>query len=284
VNHVLLGPHVRRTAIRVVVAASLLTLAGCGPDESEASAGSSGSMILATTTSTQDSGLLDEILPLFDQKSDCTVKTVAVGSGQAMEMGEKGDADVLLVHSPDDEEQFMADGHGSSREAVMHNDFVVVGPPDDPAGVADASDAADALSRIAEEKASFASRGDDSGTHAKELSLWEEARVEPQGSWYIETGQGMGETLTIADQKQAYTLADRSTFLATDGLESDIAFEGSDDLRNNYHVIVVDHEGTNTGCAQEFSSWILDEPVQRTIGTFGVEEFGEQLFEPDARK
>ncbi|MGH3457197.1 substrate-binding domain-containing protein, partial [Aeromicrobium sp.] len=174
-------------------------------------------------------------------------------------------------------------GHGSSREAVMHNDFVLVGPPDDPAGVADADDAAEALSRIADQKASFASRGDDSGTHAKELSIWEEAGIEPKGSWYIETGQGMGDTLTIADQKQAYTLADRSTFLATKSLESGIAFEGSDDLLNNYHVIVVDHEGTNTACAEEFSSWILGAPVQDTIGKFGVEEYGEQLFAPEAR-
>jgi tungstate transport system substrate-binding protein len=240
-------------------------------------------MILATTTSTQDSGLLDEILPLFDKSSDCVVKTVAVGSGQAIEMGAKGDADVLLVHSPEDEEQLMAGGHGSSREAVMHNDFVLVGPPDDPAGVADAGNAAEALTRIADQEASFASRGDDSGTHTKELALWEEAGDEPKGSWYIETGQGMGDTLTIADQKHAYTLADRSTFLATSSLESDVAFEGSDDLRNNYHVIVVDHEGTNTGCAEEFSSWILDRPVQDTIATFGVEEYGEQLFTPDAR-
>jgi tungstate transport system substrate-binding protein len=239
-------------------------------------------MILATTTSTQDSGLLDEIHPLYDKESACTVKTVAVGSGQAIEMGEKGDADVLLVHSPEDEEQFMANGHGSSREAVMHNDFVLVGPSDDPAGVAGTGSAAEALTRIADQKASFASRGDDSGTHTKELALWEEAGVEPKGSWYIETGQGMGDTLTIADQKQAYTLSDRSTFLATKSLESDIAFEGSDDLLNNYHVIVVDHEGTNSACAEEFSSWILDTPVQDTIGEFGVEEYGERLFTPDA--
>ena len=273
----------KRASVGAVVALSLLAAAGCGTYEPEASAGPSGNMILATTTSTQDSGLLDEILPQFDESSDCVVKTVAVGSGQALEMGEKGDADVLLVHSPEDEEQFMADGHGSSREAVMHNDFVVVGPPDDPAGVADAGDAAEALSRIAEEKAPFASRGDDSGTHTKELSIWEQAGVEPKGKWYLETGQGMGDTLTIADQKQAYTLSDRSTFLATKSLESDIGFEGSDDLLNNYHVIVVDHEGTNTGCSEEFSGWILDQPVQDTIGKFGVEEYGEQLFVPDAR-
>ena len=271
-----------RAAAGAAIIVSLLATAGCGSDEPDASGGPSGTMILATTTSTQDSGLLDEILPLYDKESACTVKTVAVGSGQAIEMGEKGDADVLLVHSPEDEEKFMADGHGSSREAVMHNDFVLVGPPDDPAGVADAGSAAEALTRIADQKASFASRGDDSGTHTKELALWEEAGIEPKGSWYIETGQGMGDTLTIADQKQAYTLADRSTFLATKSLDSDIAFEGSDDLLNNYHVIVVDHEGTNAGCAEEFSRWILDQPGQDTIGEFGVEEYGEQLFAPDA--
>ena len=273
----------KRAVAIAAIAMSLLATAGCGSDEPEASAGPSGNMILATTTSTQDSGLLDEILPMFDESSDCTVKTVAVGSGQALEMGEKGDADVLLVHSPEDEEQFMADGHGSSREAVMHNDFVVVGPPDDPAGVGDAGDAAEALSRIDDQKAPFASRGDDSGTHTKELSIWEKAGIEPKGSWYIETGQGMGETLTVADQKQAYTLSDRATFLATKSLEADIAFEGSDDLLNNYHVIVVDHEGTNAACAEEFSDWILGKPVQDAIGTFGVEEYGEQLFAPDAR-
>ena len=272
----------KRAVAGAVVAVSLLATAACASDEPAASGGPSGTMILATTTSTQDSGLLDEIHPLYDKESACTVKTVAVGSGQAIEMGEKGDADVLLVHSPEDEEQFMANGHGSSREAVMHNDFVLVGPPDDPAGVAGTGSAAEALTRIADQKASFASRGDDSGTHAKELALWEEAGVEPKGSWYIETGQGMGDTLTIADQKQAYTLSDRSTFLATKSLESDIAFEGSDDLLNNYHVIVVDHEGTNSACAEEFSGWILDTPVQDTIGEFGVEEYGERLFTPDA--
>ena len=212
----------KRATVGVMVAVSLLATAACGSDEPRASGGPSGNLILATTTSTQDSGLLDGVLPLFAKGSECVVKTVAVGSGQAMTMGERGDADVLLVHSPEDEEQFMADGHGSSREAVMHNDFVVVGPPGDPAEVAGADDAAEALSRIAAQKAPFASRGDDSGTHAKELSVWNDAGIEPTGSWYIETGQGMGDTLTVADQKRAYTLSDRSTFLATSSVESDI--------------------------------------------------------------
>ena len=280
-----------RRALAAAAGAALLLAVGCGSDEPTTEAagqhqggGASGDLVLATTTSTQDSGLLDALVPSFEEGSACVVKTVAVGSGQAMEMGERGDADVLLVHSPDDEQQFMTDGHGVSRAAVMHNDFVIVGPPDDPAGVSQATDAADALSRIAEAKAPFASRGDDSGTHSKELELWEESGVDPAGSWYVETGQGMGETLTIANQQQAYTLTDRGTFLATDGLQSQIVFEGSPDLRNDYHVIVVDHEGTNTGCARKFSAWLREPAVQQTIGDFGVEEYGEQLFTPDASR
>ena len=159
-------------------------------------------MILATTTSTQDSGLLDELLPRFEDESGCSVKTVAVGSGEAIELGEKGDADVLLVHSPEAEEEFMQGGHGASRKAVMHNDFIVVGPADDPAKVKDASSAAYAFGLISKAEAPFASRADESGTNTKELSLWDAAGIKPAGSWYIETGQGMGETLTIAGQKQ----------------------------------------------------------------------------------
>jgi tungstate transport system substrate-binding protein len=279
----------RRAAGAATLAAALtstLVLAGCGSgsaDSTGQSDGPSGDLILATTTSTQDSGLLDAILPMFQESSDCVPKTVAVGSGQAMEMGEKGDADVLLVHSPEAEREFMAAGEGSSREPVMHNDFVLVGPPGDPAGAAGADNAAEALGRVAQQQATFASRADDSGTHAKEMTLWEDAGVEPGGAWYIETGQGMGETLTIASQKEAYTLADRGTFLATDNLESEIAFEGSQDLRNPYHVIVVDHDdSTNVACAEEFSDWIRTPEVQQTIADFGIDEYGEPLFFPDA--
>ena len=193
-----------RRVAGVLLAAGLLITAGCGserPHGAEGAAKATGDMILATTTSTQDSGLLDAILPTFEQNSDCVPKTVAVGSGQAMAMGESGNADVLLVHSPKAEEKFMAEGHGSSREPVMHNDFVLVGPPDDPAHIGAAQQAAEAMRLIAQQQALFASRADDSGTHAKELSLWAEAGIKPSGSWYIETGQGMGETLTIASQK-----------------------------------------------------------------------------------
>ncbi len=274
----------RRATAAVVVSACLLLTAGCGRNPSAGPEEATGSMILATTTSTQDSGLLDLILPDFEKRSDCTPKTVAVGSGAAMEIGAKGDADVLLVHSPSAEEAFMAADRGTTRKPVMHNDFVLVGPPDDPAGAEEASDAAETLSRIAQQRATFASRADDSGTHAKELSLWEEAGIEPSGSWYLETGQGMGETLTIAGQKEAYTLADRGTFLATSNLSSEIVYEGSADLRNPYHVIVVASNGgtTNMACAEEFSTWIRSAPVQRRIADFGTEKYGQPLFFPDA--
>lgn len=266
------------------VAAAIMAATGCSAGAQGASGAdeAGGAFVLATTTSTQNSGLLDELVPMFEKGSDCTVKPVAVGSGQAMAMGEKGEADALLVHSPEDEEKFMADGHGSSREPVMHNDFVIVGPPDDPADLAEEDAADDALRKIAESEEPFASRADDSGTHAKELTLWEQAGVEPGGDWYVETGQGMGETLTIANQKQAYTLADRGTFLATGSLESEIAFEGTKALYNEYHVIEVDHEGTNTGCAADFADWVRGEPAQQAIAEFGTEEHSEPLFFPDA--
>ena len=272
----------RRAAPILVIAA--LALCGCGDDEEGAGASPErGTLLLATTTSTRDSGLLDELLPRFERDSGCSVKTLAVGSGEAMELGERGDADVLLVHSPQDERTFMEDGHGASRKAVMHNDFVIVGPPDDPARVREADDAPSALARIAERAAPFASRGDDSGTHAKELSLWEAAGVDPKGSWYVETGQGMGETLTIADQKRAYTLSDRGTFLAIDNLDSELLVERGDSLLNPYHVIVVKGDDINEDCARDFSTWITSAPVQRAIGAFGRAEFGEPLFFPDAR-
>lgn len=277
-----------RFALAALLVAAAVALPACGDDDDDGGGASSppdrGRMLLATTTSTRDSGLLDELLPRFERRSGCSVKTLAVGSGEAMELGERGNADVLLVHSPEDEEEFMAEGHGASRKAVMHNDFVLLGPPDDPAQIGQAADAPDALTRISEEEeeAAFASRGDDSGTHAKELSLWEEAGVEPSASWYFETGQGMGETLTIADQRQAYTLSDRGTFLATANLDSELLVEGGEELLNPYHVIVVEGDDINRQCARAFSTWITAPGTQRQIGRFGVAEFGEPLFIPDA--
>jgi tungstate transport system substrate-binding protein len=276
---------VRPVAALLAALLVALPLAGCGDDDSgRADTGTDkGRMILATTTSTQDSGLLDELVPSFEDESGCSVKTVAVGSGEALELGEKGDADVLLVHSPEAEEEYMEGGHGASRKAVMHNDFIVVGPGGDPAGIKGTGSAAEAFTRIARAEAPFASRADESGTHTKELSLWDAAGIERKGSWYVETGQGMGETLTIAGQKQAYTLSDRGTFLATDNLDLDLLVEGGDDLINPYHVIVVKGDDTGRACAEEFSDWIVSPETQDQIGSFGVAEYGEPLFVADAK-
>lgn len=273
------------TTAALLALTAALAGAACGGDDSKdpGAAPDNGTMILATTTSTQDSGLLDELLPPFEQESGCSVKTVAVGSGEALELGEKGDVDVLLVHSPEAEEEYMAGGHGTSRKAVMHNDFILVGPADDPAKIRGAASGPEALARISEAKVPFASRADESGTNAKELSLWAAAGIKPRGSWYIETGQGMGETLTIAGQKRAYTLSDRGTFLATDNLDLKLLFEGAKDLLNPYHVIVVRGDGVNRGCAQTFSDWITSTATQREIARFGVAEYGEPLFDADAK-
>jgi tungstate transport system substrate-binding protein len=206
-----------------------------------------------------------------------------VGSGEALELGAKGNADVLLVHSPDAEKKYMQESHGLRRDAVMHNDFILVGPPSDPARIAKASNATDAMRRIARAQARFASRGDDSGTNAKELKLWDAAGVKPKGPWYFETGQGMGQTLTIASQKRAYTLSDRGTYLATKNLDLKVLTQGGDELQNFYHVIVVKGSGLNTGCAKAFDRWITSAPTQRLIGRFGVRKYGQRLFVPDAR-
>jgi tungstate transport system substrate-binding protein len=270
--------------VAAVIAAALAVTAGCGSDSSGSASGTttpSGQMILATTTSTRDTGLLDTLVPAFERASRCSVKTVAVGSGQAIDLGARGQADVLLVHSPDAEQTFMKEGHGASRLAVMHNDFVLVGPPSDGAKIAGGGIVA-ALQAIARTKSPFASRADDSGTNAKELKLWKQAGITPGGSWYIKTGQGMGPTLTIASQKRAYTLSDRGTFLATKNLDSKILVEGGKELQNPYHVIVVKHSGTNVDCARAFSTWITSAATQRVIGSFGKGQYGQSLFHPDA--
>ena len=276
----------RRPWAVAVLAAASLTTAACGSGSSgsatSTTATPSGRMILATTTSTRDTGLLDTLVPGFEHAGKCSVKTVAVGSGQAIDLGARGQADVLLVHSPDAEQTFMQQGHGASRLAVMHNDFVLVGPPADPAKVSHAGGIVPALQAIARSRSTFASRADESGTNAKELKLWKQADVAPSGSWYIKTGQGMGPTLTIASQKRAYTLSDRGTFLATKNLDSKILVQGGQPLQNPYHVIVVKHSGTNVGCARAFSRWITSPPTQRVIAGFGKSRYGQALFHPDA--
>jgi len=244
-------------------------------------------LILATTTSTQDSGLLDELVPMFEKKTGFVVKTVAVGSGQAMAMGRRGDADVLLVHSPEAEDAFMEEGFGRNRTLVMHNDFVIVGPAGDPAGLKGGGDAAAALEALAGAGALFVSRADDSGTHAMEKGLWKKAGVDPAGkTWYMETGSGMGQTLNVASEKAGYTLADRGTYLALKrNLHLEILVEGDPVLHNVYHVIEVNPDRfpkANGEGARAFSDFLVSDDAQTLIGTFGKESFGQPLFFPDA--
>ncbi len=261
----------------------LLVLAACGSPAAGPSA--ERSLILATTTSTQDSGLLDDLLPAFTAATGWAVKPVAVGSGQAIEMGRRGEADVVLVHSPAAEEEYVAEGTAGRRLLVMHNDFVLLGPEADPAGVRGAR-VDEAMRRIAGTGAVFVSRGDDSGTHAREESLWEQAGVTPGAPWYQETGQGMGATLRVAAEKAGYTLSDRATHLAQpDGLA--LLVEGDPGLLNVYHVIEVTTragERVQPEAAAAFADWITGPDAQQRIGEFGRAQYGQPLFVPDAGK
>jgi tungstate transport system substrate-binding protein len=245
-------------------------------------------LILATTTSTQDSGLLDELVPVFQEDTGYEVKTVAVGTGEALEMGRQGNADVLLVHAPASEKELMAEGFGSERLLVMHNDFIIVGPPADPAAIKGTPTAVEAFQKIAAAEAPFISRGDDSGTHKMELAIWKKAGITPEGDWYQESGQGMGATLKIASEKNAYTLTDRATYLANkDTLALDILVEGDAGLLNVYHVIVVNPEKypkVNADGAKAFATFLTSKATQALIGEFGMEKFGQPLFFPDADK
>lgn len=250
--------------------------------------GSGGKLILATTTSTQDSGLLDELLPVFEAASGAKVDVIAVGTGQAIQLGKDGNADVLLVHARAQEDAFVAEGHGVRREDVMFNDFVILGPADDPAGLRGAASAAEALAKLAIAKAPFVSRGDDSGTHSKEKAIWKAAGVEPAGDWYISAGQGMGAVLTMAEEQQAYTLSDRATYLARtlQGLDLEIVVEGDPLLFNPYGVIAVNpNKGAHIQArlADQFIDWLISHEAQALIGQFGVAEFGAPLFTPDAK-
>ena len=244
-------------------------------------------LILATTTSTQDSGLLDTLIPIFEKKTGYFVKTIAVGSGQAMTMGQKGEADVLLVHSPAAEKKFMEDGFGVSRRLVMHNDFVIVGPADDPAKIKGVKSAAEAFKKIAAAQALFISRGDNSGTHAKEKDVWKVAGVKYEGEkWYQQTGLGMGQTLNVAAEKKGYTLTDRGTYLAlAKTLKLGILVEGDAVLLNVYHVMEVNPQKwpkVNIAAAKAFADFMVSKETQDIIKTFGVDKYGSPLFFPDA--
>jgi tungstate transport system substrate-binding protein len=243
-------------------------------------------LILATTTSTADSGLLDYILPDFQDQHNIRVNVVAVGTGQALQLGEDGNADVLLVHARAREDEFMASGHGVRREDVMYNDFVIVGPDNDPAGIKGITTAG-AFAQIAQSQANFISRGDDSGTHSKEKAIWKAANREPSGDWYISAGQGMGAVLTMANELQAYTLSDRATYLARtlEGIDLKILVEGDPILFNPYGVIAVNPDKgqhIQVESATKFIDWLISIETQEKISEFGLEKFGSPLFTPDS--
>jgi tungstate transport system substrate-binding protein len=246
-------------------------------------------IILATTTSTQDSGLLDVLLPIFEKKTGYFVKTIAVGSGQAMAMGQKGEADVLLVHSPEAEKKFIAEGYGINRRLIMHNDYIIVGFLGDPAKIKGVRPASVAFRKIASEKVLFMSRGDNSGTHSKEREIWKASGINPEGEkWYQQTGLGMGQTLNVAAEKKGYTLADRGTYLALKkNLNLDILVEGDAILLNIYHVIEVNPAKwakVNAAGGKAFADFMVSKETQDIIKTFGIDKFGSPLFFPDAGK
>ncbi|MFA4915381.1 MAG: substrate-binding domain-containing protein [Syntrophales bacterium] len=246
-------------------------------------------IILATTTSTQDSGLLDVLLPIFEKKTGYFVKTIAVGSGQAMAMGQRGEADILLVHSPEAEKKFIAEGYGINRRIVMHNDFIVAGPPEDSAKIKGIKPTSEAFKMLSSKGTMFLSRGDNSGTHAREKAIWKACGINPEEErWYQQTGLGMGMTLNVASEKKAYTLTDRGTYLALKkNLHLDILVEGDPLLLNIYHVIEVNPakwSTTNAVGAKALADFMVATEAQSIIKNFGKDKFGSPLFFPDASK
>jgi tungstate transport system substrate-binding protein len=280
--------------VLIVILMSLVSVFACQPERRT-------TLRLATTTSTYDSGLLDEILPEFEAQNNLNVEVIAVGTGQALALGERGDVDVVLVHDPLREEVFIAEGHGVDRTVLMYNDFIVVGPQEDPAGVRGLSTAAEAFKKISAQEADFASRGDQSGTHARETQIWEELGFQPtpEQDWYLSLGQGMGATLQFANERRAYTLTDRGTFLAQAQnlpalkvlVGGDSFYENQDEsLLNCYAVILVNpeqHPSVEFELAVDFMRWITDPATKAHIGEVGLERFGQPLFfpaDPDGAK
>lgn len=274
-----------------LLALMLLILAACGNSDTNDSAekvkktepkAAPTEMILATTTSTQDSGLLDVLIPMFEKENNVKVKTIAVGTGQALEMGTKGEADALLVHAPAAEKAVVDAGDAINYKRVMYNDFILVGPKENPAGVS-GDDINSAFKKLSERQATFVSRGDDSGTHKKELGIWAAASIKPAGEWYVSTGQGMGQTLQVAAEKKGYVLTDRATWMAQEkNLDSlQIVVEGGKDLMNIYHVMQVNpekHDKINSKDAKKFVEFMVDAKTQDVIEEFGKKEYGQSLF------
>lgn len=287
----------RRNFLALLVIAIMVIVVGCGtaatpttpaPQTAETPKPARPDLILATTTSTQDSGLLNTLIPAFEKKTGYKVKTIAVGTGAALDMGEKGEADVLLVHAFSAEQKLVNDKTALNYQLVMHNDFIIVGPPSDPAKVKETKTAVDALKAIYASSAPFVSRGDKSGTDIMEKALWKKANLTPSGSKYLQSGQGMGATLTMASDKEAYTLTDRATYLAMKkNLKLDILLQGEASLLNIYHVMQVNPEKwpkVNADGAKAFVDFMINPDTQKTIGSFGTDKYGQALFFPDAGK
>jgi tungstate transport system substrate-binding protein len=294
----------------IAIIAGLAALGSCGPNPTTAppspvstaastAAASTvrvpGTLLLATTTSTQDSGLLDVILPVFEKQYNVKVKVVAVGTGQAIKLGTDGNADVVLVHARAQEDEFVRAGDGINRRDVMYNDFIIVGPASDPAKIAGLKSAGDAVKKIAAAQSPFASRGDKSGTNTKELDIWKAAGIEPKGAWYLSVGQGMGETLTLSNEKLAYTLSDRATWFAQKSRLPDLTVlvggnsieENADqaNLFNPYGVIPVNparHPQVNADLGEKFAQWITSLETQQLIARYGLDKFGQSQFRPSS--
>jgi tungstate transport system substrate-binding protein len=288
---------VRLLLVLVVLAAWLGFGVACAPaqptmpTQAAAARRNASDLILATTTSTQDSGLLDVLVPMFEQQSGYRVKTISVGTGAALALGARGEADVVLVHAPNSETAWMAEGNGTERLLVMHNDFVIVGSEDDPAHVRDMTSALGAFKSIAASGSGFVSRGDHSGTHQLELALWKQASIAPRGhAWYIESGTGMGQTLMIASDKLAYTLSDRATWLAQNRrVQLPMLLAGDPALFNVYHVMPVNPAkfpgvSINAAGGKAFADFLVAPATQEVIGSFGRDQYGQVLFIPDAGK
>jgi tungstate transport system substrate-binding protein len=279
----------RKALPLVALVLLLLLISACGNNKistddhsSEQSTNSNKEMILATTTSTQDSGLLDTLIPVFEESTGIKVKVIAVGTGQAIKLGEDGNADVILVHARKAEDKFVADGYGVNAYDVMYNQFYIVGPESDPAQIQGMTSVTEAFQKIAEAEAKFISRGDDSGTHKKELSIWEKSKISPEGDWYISVGQGMGVTLQMANEMNAYTLVDEATYLTTKP-DLKTLVQGDPILFNPYGIIQV-KETRNPDLVNEFISFITGEKGQKLIGEFGKGKYGKALFVPSVKK
>jgi len=283
--------QMRKIGHILLVIILFLALAGCGgssqPAQTQPAKPAKVDIILATTTSTQDSGLLDVLIPAFEKKTGYKIKTIAVGSGQAIAMGEKGEADVLLTHAPDAEKKVVAGGAAINRRLVMHNDFLIIGPASDPAKIK-GKKAGEALTAISTSQTPFISRADNSGTHQLEKKLWGQANIKPSGTWYQEAGLGMGQTLNIANEKKGYTITDRATYLAQKkNLSLEILVEGDASLLNIYHVMEVNPEKyskVNKEGAKAFADFMLSAEAQGLIASFGKEKFGQALFFADGGK